>query len=73
MPRNKDREKARLARKKMLAVQQVQQFEDEISGHELNIARLKAAGQPTEAEEAAIAAIEKAIETTEAEATKIST
>lgn len=41
MPVSK-RERARLQRKKHIIEQQAQQFEDEISGHELNLARLDA-------------------------------
>jgi len=35
-----ERETERLARKKIIAAGQVTQFEDELSGHELNAARL---------------------------------
>lgn len=71
VPRNADREKARLTRKKDIAKQQVQQFEDELSGQELNRARLVAAGQSTEDTDLAIETIQRAIEITEAEAGKI--
>ncbi len=66
-PRPAGREQARLARKKALCAQQVLQFEDELSVHELNVARLTAAGQPTTDAEAAIVTILQAIATTEAE------
>lgn len=39
--RTSEREAARLERRKQMAAQQAQQFEDELSGHELNIVRLE--------------------------------
>lgn len=39
------REKARLERKRATAIAQAAQFDDELSGHELNIARLEAVPQ----------------------------
>lgn len=71
MPVDPAREEARLTRKKIIAQQQLEQFEDELSSHELNLARLTAAGQSTEDAEKSIAIIEKAIETTEAEIGKL--
>ena len=72
-----EREKARQERKKALAAQQVEAFEDELSGHELNIARRDAVPQDlrdpgwenarTEAEKA-IETINVAIDTTLTEA-----
>lgn len=67
MPLNPEREKARQQRKKDIAAQQIQQFEDELSAHELNLARLAAAGQPIDDAEKSIDIIVQAIETTEAE------
>lgn len=62
------REKARLERKKQIAAQQVTQFEDELSAHELNRARLLAIGESTVDTDAAIGAVKKAIEVTAKEA-----
>jgi hypothetical protein len=80
MPPVPKREKDRLRRKRDIAKQQAQQFEDELSGHELNLARLDA--QPVETRDAvwqqareqgvaAAAVIKAAISTTLAEADKI--
>jgi hypothetical protein len=77
--RTASRETARMERKRALAAAQAQQFEDELSGHELNLARLQAlpAAQRDEgwqsqvdAAQAAIDTLDRAIETTldEAEA-----
>ncbi len=80
MPASPKREKERLQRKRVLASQQVMQFEDEKSGHELNLARLNSVptemrdeghAQAVEEAKRALAIIERAIETTEAERSKL--
>lgn len=70
-PPTPDREKARQTRKRVIAQQQITQFEDELSSHELNRARLVAVGGSTDEVDRAIAAIKQAISTTAAEAAKI--
>jgi hypothetical protein len=42
VPKPKKREQDRLNRKRSTAIQQASQFDDELSGHELNLARLDA-------------------------------
>jgi len=82
VPKRRDakREKARKGRKAEAARGQAQQFEDELSGHELNLLRLDAL--PTDrrdenwtvARAAAVTAVDtldRAIETTLAEADRI--
>jgi hypothetical protein len=78
--RNAKREKARKGRKAEAARGQAQQFEDELSGHELNLLRLNAISSDQQDENwatarlaatTAIDTLDRAIETTLAEADRI--
>ena len=65
--RTPKRERERKARRKQMAESQAQQFEDELSGHELNLARLEAIPEPDrdEKHELLMEQSQKAIETLE--------
>ena len=76
MPPVPNRNTSRLKRKRRIALAQADQFEDTLSGHELNLARLNATPEAergddfdelVEAEQKAKATLERSIATTLAE------